>query len=133
MVPELETTWYNQNEVQSLHGKVTGNPNNYLIFVCVSRNKVPRCQVNQIITCRRNRKNSKFESLTKSRKPDYEIPLSHRYDAKGGESSAETSMIVPATGTQKPAVRAWTNQVEPETYISPYPCWLKLKTTGEDF
>jgi hypothetical protein len=38
-------------------------------------------------------------SLAKSRKPDYEIVLPHRYDTKGGESSAETSMRLPATGT----------------------------------
>ena len=38
-------------------------------------------------------------SLAKSRNPDYEIALPHRYDTKGGESSTETSMRLPATGT----------------------------------
>jgi hypothetical protein len=36
MVPELETIGYNQNEVQSLHGKVTGNPNHDMMFAYVT-------------------------------------------------------------------------------------------------
>ena len=38
-------------------------------------------------------------SLAKSQNPDYGIALPHRYDTKGGESSTETSMRLPATGT----------------------------------